>query len=300
MNILRTFEAAGRYRSFALAAQELNISPPAVSQQIRQLEAYLDTPLFVRHHRKLSLTGTGQAYLDGVREALERLDAVTDQLFPDRSDQIVTIRCTPSVAMLWLVPNLADFHQGNPDIELSIRTLDQDAGGKDAAGADLEIVIGHDGNRMQPADKLFSAIVTPVCSPKLLEVGTRPERPEDLADFSLIHVLGYDDDWHRWFKKFVKGHKKAPGGLTVDGLMIAIKVVERGDGVMLGRQPLINSHLQSGELVDLFDGAYALKTNYFVRRLRPAKSGRAGERVVQWLIEMGGRTENPGQKETGT
>ena len=83
LNVLRTFEAAGRHLSFSLAADELNISQAAVSQQMRQLEAYLGTALFVRHHRRLSLTGTGQAYLNGVHEALDRLDTVTDQLFPE-------------------------------------------------------------------------------------------------------------------------------------------------------------------------------------------------------------------------
>lgn len=287
LNILRTFETAGRYRSFALAAKELNISPPAVSQQIRQLEAYLDTPLFVRHHRRLSLTGTGQAYLDGVREALERLDAVTDQLFPDRQEQTVTIRCTPSVAVLWLGPHMASFYQDHPGIDLSIRTLDQDIGGQETAGADLEIIIGHAGEQPSSSEKLFTSTITPVCSPKLLKSERVPPSPANLSDYPLIHVLGYDDDWHRWFKRYVPEQEKAPRGLSVDGSMIAIEVVGRGDGVMLGRRPFIDPHLKSGELIELFEGDYSLHTDYFVRKLRPARTGQARDQVVQWLVRLG-------------
>ncbi len=95
-----------RHAGRNVAADDLNISQAAVSQQMRQLEANLNTPLFVRHHRRLSLTSTGQAYLEVVHEALDRLDSVTDRLFPGRHNQAVTLRCTSGVAALWLVPQL--------------------------------------------------------------------------------------------------------------------------------------------------------------------------------------------------
>lgn len=287
LNILRTFEAAGRHLSFALAAKELNISPPAVSQQIRQLEAYLDAPLFVRRHRRLSLTGTGQAYLDGVHEALERLDTVTDQLFPDRRDQTVTIRCTPSVAMLWLVPQLGSFHRIHPEIELSIRTLDQELGNRASAGADLEIAIGVPSDGNPPSDKLFRATIAPICSPKLLRDGGTLVNPQDILSFELIHVLGYDDDWHRWFRRYVPDHGAVPRGLSVDGSLIAIEAVQRGDGVMLGRRPFIDPYLASGELVQVFDGACPLHADYYVRKLRSGKTGRASDQVARWLVGQG-------------
>ena len=126
LNILRTFEVAGRHLSFSLAAKELNITQAAVSQQVRHLEQYLGANLFVRHHRRLSMTSTGVAYLDGVHEALNRLDTITDQLFPDRPHQVVIIRCTSSVALLWLSPHIKDFQAHNPDIDLQIRTLDSE------------------------------------------------------------------------------------------------------------------------------------------------------------------------------
>ncbi len=201
LNILRTFEVAGRRLSFSLAAEELNISQAAVSQQMRQLETYLGAALFVRHHRRLSLTGTGQAYLDAVHQALDRLDAVTDQLFPGRPHQIVTLRCTSSVATLWLAPQLGSFQKRHPDVDLRIRTLDRDYGDRNSSRTDLEIVISSEDTTDLHTRKLLTSTIMPVCSPKLLSRRARPNQPADVLAFELIHVLGYDDDWHRWFRR---------------------------------------------------------------------------------------------------
>ncbi len=293
LNVLRTFEAAGRRLSFSLAAEELNISQAAVSQQMRQLEAYLDTPLFVRHHRRLSMTSTGQAYLGAVHEALDRLDTVTDQLFPGRPHQIVTLRSTSSVATLWLAPQLGSFQKRHPDIDLRIRTLDQDYGDRNSSRADpradLEIVILSEGTTGPHARKLLTSTITPVCSPKLLSCGTRPNQPADVLAFELIHVLGYDDYWHRWFRKPRLHDVAVPRGLSVDGSLIAIEAAQRGDGIMLGRRPFIDPHLRSGELVEAFAEPFHLHADYCLRQWPRTKGRRARELVASWLAELAAR-----------
>jgi len=293
LNILRTFEAAGRNLSFSLAAEELNISQAAVSQQMRQLEAYLGAALFVRHHRRLSLTGTGQAYLNGVHEALDRLDTVTDQLFPDRQHQIVTIRCTASVATLWLAPRLGRFQKRHPEIDLRIKTLDSDFGDRSLTWADLEIVIQSDGASDPQARKLLTATITPVCSPELLSRGRRPREPADVLAFELIHVLGYDDDWHRWFRRHGLQTAAVPGGLSVDGSLIAIEAAQRGDGVMLGRRPFIDSYLRSGELVETFSEPFHLHADYYLNRGPRAKSRRGRDLVAHWLAGLASSQGEP-------
>lgn len=293
LNILRTFEAAGRNLSFSLAAEELNISQAAVSQQMRQLEAYLGAALFVRHHRRLSLTGTGQAYLNGVHEALDRLDTVTDQLFPDRQHQIVTIRCTASVATLWLAPRLGRFQKRHPEIDLRIKTLDSDFGDRSLTWADLEIVIQSDGASDPQARKLLTATITPVCSPELLSRGHRPREPADVLAFELIHVLGYDDDWHRWFRRHGLQTAAVPGGLSVDGSLIAIEAAQRGDGVMLGRRPFIDSYLRSGELVETFSEPFHLHADYYLKRGPRAKSRRGRDLVAHWLAGLASSQGEP-------
>lgn len=286
LNILRTFEAAGRRLNFSHAAEDLKISQAAVSQQIRQLEAYLNTPLFVRHNRRLSLTSTGQAYFDAVHEALDRLDTVTDQLFPVRQNQVVILRCSASVATLWLAPELKSLQTFHPEIELRINTLDQSHHDIAASHSDLEIFIPRDDNIDANAEKLLTSIITPVCSPDLLVNGRRPRQPEDLLQLELVHVLGYDDDWHRWFRQHNIDDAAIPRGLSVDGSLIALEAAQRGDGVMLGRRPFIDRHLRSGELVEVFSKPLHLSTDYYLRQPPANIARREAKIVVNWLNEL--------------
>jgi LysR family glycine cleavage system transcriptional activator len=286
LNILRTFEAAGRRLSFSHAAEELSITQAAVSQQMRQLEAYLDTALFIRHHRRLSLTSTGLAYLQGVHEALDRLDAVTDQLFPDRPHQIVTLRCTSSVAALWLAPQLRAFRKQHPDIDLRIRTLDPDHGSGNSSGAELEIIILNEEPTDPNVQKLIKATITPICSPGLLNGMTRPTDPADLLAFELIHVVGYDDDWHRWFRTHGLHDIAVPRGLSVDSSFIAMDATRRGDGIMLGRRPFIDHQLRSRELVEVFSQPFHLHADYYLRQKPGTKTLRVSKTVSRWLIDL--------------
>jgi LysR family glycine cleavage system transcriptional activator len=285
LNVLRTFEAAGRKLSFSLAATELNISQAAVSQQIVHLEAYLGDALFNRHHRRISLTGTGQAYLYAVHEALERLDAVTDQLFPDRPHQIVTIKCTSSVATLWLAPQMRAFHESNPDIDLHIRTLDAESNANQANQADLEIFVSSETNHGQHVKPLLTCEITPVAAPDYIE-RHKPTQPSEILDFNLIHILGYEDDWHRWFRDNKLDTQAVPRGLTVDSSLFAIDATVRGDGIFLGRRPFIDSYLKSGKLVEVFDQPYRLHANYFLRRHISTKNSRNKDRVSNWLAAL--------------
>ncbi len=294
LNALRTFEAAGRRLSFSQAADELNVSQAAVSQQVRQLENHLGEALFVRHHRRLSLTGTGRAYLNAVHEALDRLDSVTDQLFPDRQDQAVTLLCTSSVATLWLAPHLSTFHKQNPGIELRIRTHDQDYGDSGSFKANLEIFTASEGSARTDARKLLTSTIAPVCSPNLFSSRQRPARPADVLNFDLIHVIGYDDDWHRWFRRHELHHDSVPRGLVVDGSMIAIEAAQRGDGVMLGRRPFIDNHLRSGTLVEAFAEPFHLHADYWLRQQPPTKGRYACKVVSNWLAELASTEWNKG------
>ncbi len=292
LNTLRTFEAAGRRLSFSQAADELNVSQAAVSQQMRQLENYLGEALFIRHHRRLSLTGTGRAYLNAVYEALDRLDSVTDQLFPDRPDQAVTLLCASSVATLWLAPHLSTFHKQNPGIELRIRTLDQDQGDCGPFKANLEIFTASEGSERPDARKLLTSTITPVCSPNLFSSEQRPATPADVLKFDLIHVIGYDDDWHRWLRRHGLHHDAVPRGLVVDGSLIALEAAKREDGVMLGRRPFIDNHLRSGTLVEAFAEPFHLHANYWLRQQPPAGGRYACKVVSNWLAELASTEQN--------
>jgi LysR family glycine cleavage system transcriptional activator len=286
LNVLRTFEAAGRRLNFSTAAKDLNISQAAVSQQIRQLEKYLNTELFVRHHRQLFLTGTGSAYLEAVHEALDRLDTVTDQLFPGRQSQSVTLHCTASVAALWLAPQLGAFRKLHPNIDLRIRTLGRACVGDGPDSADLEIFVQRAGATHPHATKLFTSTITPVCAPALIAKTGPLAAPADILEHQLIHVTGYDDDWHRWLRAHHLRDIAVPRGLLVDGSLIAIEAAVRGDGIMLGRRPFIDHLLASGELIEPFAKTYHLHADYYLRQSAETRALRPSKTVAAWLGEL--------------
>ncbi|TNF86470.1 MAG: LysR family transcriptional regulator [Gammaproteobacteria bacterium] len=286
LNQLRTFEAAARHLSFSAAAQDLAISQSAVSQQIRQLEDYLGTALFNRHNRRLSLTSAGQAYYEVVSETFDRLDTVTRQLFPAHDRKTVTLLCSSSIAALWLLPQRKTLQASYPEIELRINTLDQSQGSGKPVNSDLEIYIATEGRAGVDAEKLLTATITPVCSPGFFELYGRPERPADLLEFDLIHILGYEDDWHRWFRQSDVTRVKVPDGLSVDGSLIAIEAAQRAEGIMLGRRPFIDHQIESGELVEVFRKPYYLYADYFLRQ-RAGSSGRREIGIVaEWIRQL--------------
>ena len=283
LNTLRTFEAAARHLSFSVAAQELGISQAAVSQQMRHLEDYLDATLFDRHYRRLSLTAVGQAYFEAVHEAIDRLDTVTERLFPGRDRKTVSLLCTSSVAALWLLPRLKALQAEHSEIDLRINTLDRNrAPGR--LNSDLEIVIA--GDARSDAEKLLTATITPVCAPRLLQHCAGPRHAADLLEYDLIHILGYEDDWHRWFRQNGVARAKVPNGLSVDSSLVAIEAVGRGEGVMLGRRPFIDYLIESGELVEVLPDCKRLYSDYCLRR-PPGSAARAEvDLVADWLLQL--------------
>ncbi len=283
LNALRTFEAAGRHLSFSIAGDELGVSQAAVSQQIRQLEGYLNARLFVRRNRGLSLTGIGEAYHLAVHEAMDRLDTITDQLFPGVRNRVVTVQCTPSVATLWLIPRLASLHTAHPGVDLRIATLGNEPRRLSLAQSDLEIVTLAPSEAGPDCRKLLTVRIVPVCAPGLL-ANAPLSRPEDVLPFDLLHVLGYRDDWHRWFQSAGLSRHKVPGGVSFDGSLMALEAAMNGDGIMLGRRPFIDQHLRSGALVLPFGDNHDLTATYYLRTPDSSRRNRDLSAITDWLM----------------
>ena len=285
LNALRTFEAAGHNLSFSLAARKLHITQAAVSQQIRNLEAYLDEPLFTRSHRQITLTGKGRIYLEAVHQALNQLDTVTDQLFDRRPNEVVSIHCTSSIATLWIAPQIHLFQKANPDINLLIRTLEHEGETRTSNAADLEIFVSAKADNDPDVTPLMTSFITPVAAPDYL-AAHQPHRAQDIQNCNLIHILGYDDDWHRWFATYNPDTRQIPRGLSADSSLFAIDAALRGDGVFLGRRPFINAHLESGRLVEVFQVAHHLKATYYLRHQKTGASTPNTVRVAAWLQQI--------------
>jgi LysR family glycine cleavage system transcriptional activator len=207
----------------------------------------------------------------------------------------VTLHCTSSVATLWLAPQLRSFQISYPNIDLRINTLDLGHENRRSSRADLEIFTAGDIIKDPYTTKLLTSTILPVCSAKLFAKGPQLELPADVLKHELIHVLGYDDDWHRWFRKFQLNNVDVPHGLSVDSSLIAIEAVQRGDGIMLGRRPFIDHYLESGELVEVFKKPFCLYTDYNLRQPAQVSGQHASAKVAMWLTGLVDKRDIQGQ-----
>lgn len=287
LNYLRAFDAAARYLSFSAAANELNLTQAAISQQIAKLERSCNTSLFVRHNRALSLTEHGKAYHLVVREVLDRLDNATAQLFPVVGHHAVSIRCTPSVASNWLAPRLSAFHRVHPTIEVRVRTLDLQPDRYRQARLDLEIFRGTENLATAGNIRLlWIAEIFPVCAPAYLRRRGPITTPASIVDHDLIDIIGYTNNWYRWIRHFAADCPSRAPAVTVDGLNIAIEAACRGEGIILGRRPLIDAFLLDGRLVPALDCRASLHSSYYLR-IDPAAPSRGAVRLLaEWIANQ--------------
>jgi LysR family transcriptional regulator, glycine cleavage system transcriptional activator len=257
LDLLKAFEAAARHLSFTRAGQELFLSQSAISRQIQALESQLGVPLFHRRVRSLLLTEAGQSYHREISEALQKLREATARLSRTQPDGAITVTTTMTFASLWLVPRLADFQERHPDVPVHIAA---DNAIRDLRKSGLDVSIRYSTRPMagEGAVKLFGERVLPVCSPALLARHSFT-KPEDLASFTLLH---YEDperrgpwlSWDVWFEVMrmrpIKG-RSSLGFSHYDQLM---RAAVDGQGVALGRVPLVEELIRSGKLATPLEG----------------------------------------------
>ena len=200
LNALRAFEAIARHLSFAKAAEELHVTPAALSHQIRGLEQEVG-PLFHRRTRAIELTETGRLLYPGLHAGFESVRNALAQLDRTREGRVLVVTATPGLVAKWLMPRLWRFLRAHPDIDARVSAT-MKLVDFNAEGVDLGIRLS---KRVDPdlhAEKLFDDTMLPVCSPRLVEQGLR--RAADLARFPLIHYdfatsMHAPPVWADWF-----------------------------------------------------------------------------------------------------
>jgi LysR family glycine cleavage system transcriptional activator len=217
LNTLRGFDAASRHLSFSLAAQELFITQGAVSRQIRELEEFLGTALFIRATRRVELTDAGKDYFFAIQHIFAELERATNRLNRKRKSKAVTLDILPTLATMWLMPRLEQFSEAHPDVDLRIITSIQPVDfGSDRA--DIAIRVGRLPGRSYPkanprielemvvnwgglqADALFPDVLMPVCTPNLLAGRPAIRSARSLIEYPLIHTSSRRYAWPDWLK----------------------------------------------------------------------------------------------------
>lgn len=259
LSALRAFEAAARHMSFTRAADELNVTPAAVSQQIRSLEDWIGTPLFRRLTRALRLTEAAQSVLPQLSEAFDILADVTARLEADVDAPVLVVSAAPTFATKWLVPRLSHFNDAHPDINIRIDASLGMISDFDRDGVHVAVRLGGGDYPGMRVDKLVDEDVAPACAPALLaESHPHPLRaPDDLRHHRLIHVdwgpVKNPPTWKVWCEAAgVTGINVDTGPIfSVEDL--AISAAMAGQGVVLVSTLAARDDLAAGRLVRPFD-----------------------------------------------
>jgi LysR family glycine cleavage system transcriptional activator len=269
LSAMRAFEAVARRASFSRAAEELNVTPGAVSQQIRLLEELLGHSLFIRNRRSVALTEAATRMLPDVQTGLEALARATSRSkIAALAERTLTISVAPSFASKWLLPRLGDFSNRYPDIDLRISATVSLADFR-RDGVDLAIRLGHGSYAGLKAEPLFAEKLAPLCSPDLLKTKGPLRKPDDLRKFRLLHdtsIPGESEQssWERWLKLAGATQVDAHRGTRFSLAELALQAAIDGAGVVLGRMVLAEADLASGRLVRPFKAVLPLDVSYFL------------------------------------
>lgn len=258
---LIAFEAAARLKSFSLAADELCLSPPAITNRVKQLESYLDRQLFMRLPKGIVLTDAGASFYQDIEKSLNLLQKSIDSHKGKVSWKLVSVSVTPTFANRWLVKRLKHFWSAYPEIELKIRhSLENIA--LSAEQINIAVRWGNGQWSGLVSKRLFSGDKYPIISPVLAEK-INLKSPLDFGKTTLLHEDNYND-WEKWFE--ISGHAYGSGrlGPIIDDAEALLQLTIDGQGVALGRIAMLEEELNKKQLICPFDISLPSENGYWL------------------------------------
>jgi LysR family glycine cleavage system transcriptional activator len=283
LSTLRAFAAAGRHESVRQAADELGVTPSAVSHQLRILENWIGAALFVRAPRRIRLTPLGRTLFGKVNAGFETITRAVAAARHGARDTSLRVSALPLFASVWLIPRLERFHRicEKAGTEISI-DLDTTSALVDFDSDTVDVAIR---NVRRPtanlvSRKLLDLSAVPLCA---ASVAQRLASPDDLAGATLIHISGRRDGWQRWLEACGLGHIQARRNLSVDTVPAALEAAAAGRGVMLGIDPLVWDAPVASRLVIPFKTQRVGAGAFFVVYRSGDRSRRAVKLFADWI-----------------
>ena len=248
LTALRAFESAGRALSFTLAADELAVTPGAISRQIRVLEDFLGLQLFVRSGREVTLTKVGADYLTQMTDAFAQIRAATALLTSVPQDAPLRVSTSITFTMRWLMPRLMSFHSKHSDsnLQLTMSLAPVDFQRNDV---DATIRLGQEETPHAIVRKLFHADLVAVCSPRFCEQYGPFNDLNDLDLHTLLHTTARPHNWEVWLGGAGRPDVVGAHQLTFESSSLAYQAAIEGVGFAIAQLPLILDELRSGTLV---------------------------------------------------
>tara|TARA_B100000029_G_scaffold497818_1_gene565820 strand:- start:796 stop:1704 length:909 start_codon:yes stop_codon:yes gene_type:complete len=286
LTALRAFEAAARHLSFTKAAEELAVTPAAISNHIKALENQYGVQLFRRLTRAVTLTEAGQSALPLLRQGFDKLSEAADRLGNLNPGGTITVSVLPFFASKWLVPRLHGFYQTHADIDVRI---DANMRAVDLFRDSVDVCVRLGRGNYPDLDvvKLLDEQAFPVCSPRLLEEVGPLKHPEDLRHHTLLHVESdefYFPEWSAWLKVAGVEEIDASRGPRFNQLGLQVQAAVEGHGVALASSVLVTDDLYAGRLVRPFDLAVEADFAYYLLCQKEAASQPLIVAFREWIL----------------
>ena len=285
---LEAFEAAARHLSFTRAADELALTQSAVSRQVAALEAFFGVPLFRRLHRALRLSDEGQLLQRTVVDVLQQLHQTSSSLRGEARLKTVVVTTTPGFAGLWLIPRLAGFTASRPDVDVRI-SASNTVVNLNRDGVDVAVRYHTQEGAGVDGVRLFGEVVLPVCSPKLRRDASRPlKRPDDLRLHCLLHMDGLPGtqwlEWPPWLRAMNLEGLKPASVLHFSMYDQMIQAAVNGQGVALGRLPLLKGLISQRKLVVAFNERVVSLRSYYLFQSDASRKKPKVREFLGWLM----------------
>jgi len=282
LNALRAFETAARHMSISVAANELRVTPAAVSHQIRILEDHVGLPLFMRNGRGLALTDAGAAGLRDLREGFARLCAAMDAIDSLGEAGVLSVSVAPSFAAKWLLPRLGSFQSAHAEIDVHVSASMQLV---DFVKDGVDIAIRYGAGRY--SDVAVESVV-PVCSPEFLREHGPFYAPSDLVEATLLHDDSPDNDpscpnWEMWLSAAGAKHIDAAREPRFNQSSLVIEAAILGRGVGLAKTALAARDLRQGRLVQPFLSQVKVDFAYYIVAPRAKLNLPKVSHFIDWL-----------------
>lgn len=286
---LSAFEAAARHMSFKNAAQELSVTPGAVSHQIKALEAELGKALFLRQHRGVQLTPEGEALFETLGAAFNQISHQLSRIRQIGNTQAVTVGSTTAVAALWLSPAVIDFWREHPDI--NVHQITQDRPFAQLRDLDFFISYGQTNDPGLEQTPIYRDELVPVAAP---EVATQLQELslEDLAQQRLIHLDSPSPTWTRWSDWFhglgYKGEVRQ--GTRVTSYSVALQIARKGAGIALGWRRLVTPMIDSGKLEIVTPHTLPAPHRFYLSGPPDKELSESAHALKSWILNSAGTT----------
>lgn len=281
---LRAFDAAARHECFSRAAEEIHVTPGAISHQVRALEDDLGLELFKRHGKRITVTETGRRFAATVRKSLTEIAQAAEHLRSLNRQERLVISATPSFASRWLAPRLWKFIDHHPDIEVVLQSGSHLSDLR-LDGVDVGLRYGRGRYDGVAVDKLTEDYYYPVAAPGYLSrEGSAPRTPDDLRHCNLLR-MDVRESWQPWLKLAGLDLPEPSGGLVIEDSSLTLRAAADGAGVALSRHVIASREIAEGELVRLFDLALPADEAYYFVCLPEARDKPSIVAFKTWIFE---------------